>query len=152
MLFSAGSRSQNIKVWDVRAGAAVYELGTGNTIVHALSWDAKRNALYATTECDYLDRLGYTHGYRPAHIPGWAKYEPEETKLTSGSPVDDDDYDSEEDEDYGDGRHNWPDMAPHDEMFFGYAYDAGDHSLRKCCIVLGWSYPLLTARSEVRVH
>ncbi|KAI0719179.1 hypothetical protein C8T65DRAFT_637110 [Cerioporus squamosus] len=133
VLFSTGSRSQNIKVWDVRAGAAVYELGTGNTIVHAFSWDAKRNALWATTECDYLDRLGYTHGYRPARIPGWAKYEPEETKPTSRPAVDDDDdYDSEEDEDYGDGRHNWPDMAPHDEMFFGYAYDAGDHSLRKC--------------------
>ena len=38
-----------MKAWDIRARAAVYELATGNNAVRALSWDAKRSALYATS-------------------------------------------------------------------------------------------------------
>ncbi|KAI9061143.1 hypothetical protein FKP32DRAFT_985257 [Trametes sanguinea] len=122
-VFTGSIRHQNIKLWDLRARSAVYELATGNTAVTALAWDAKRTTLYAATECDYMDRLGYTHGYRPAHIPGWAKQDPVDEMDTEGA-----DGDEEDDDDY-DGEHCWPENAPHDERYFGYAYDAGEHLL-----------------------
>ena len=71
-----------------------------------------------------MDRLGHTHGYRPARIPGWARLDPEEDMETG---EDDEEYDDEDD----DHEHCWPDDAYHGEMFFGYAYDAGDHRLRE---------------------
>ncbi|KAI0351720.1 hypothetical protein OH77DRAFT_1429291 [Trametes cingulata] len=122
-VFTGSDRYQAVKTWDVRARSLVYELGTGNTSVRALSWDAQHTTLYATTECDYMDRLGYTHGYRAAHIPGWAKKVPEEEPERT----EEDEYD--EDEDDWDGEHCWPERAPHEERYFGYAYDAGEHVL-----------------------
>lgn len=78
-----------------------------------------------------MDRLGYYHGYRRARIPRWAQRVPEE--VDPGMDVDDEDeeYDSEDD----DNEENWPERAYHDESFFGYAYDAGDHVLRECFLV-----------------
>ena len=40
----------------------------------------------------------------------------------------DDEYDSMDDDD---GVHNWPDRAYHNETFFGYVYEAGEHVLRE---------------------
>ncbi|KAI0366137.1 hypothetical protein BV20DRAFT_1038513 [Pilatotrama ljubarskyi] len=122
-VFTGSDRYQCVKTWDVRARSLVYELGTGNTSVRALSWDTQHTTLYATTEGDYMDRLGYTHGYRPAHIPGWAKKVPEEEP----EKTDEDEYDDYEDD--WDGEHCWPERAPHEERYFGYAYDPGEHVL-----------------------
>ncbi|KAL1940225.1 hypothetical protein VTO73DRAFT_9177 [Trametes versicolor] len=132
-VFTGGGRSQSIKTWDIRARALVYELSTGNTAVHTLTWDERRTTLYAGTECDYMDRLGRTYDYRGAHIPRWAERRPgERMAQTAAYPgyVEDetdengDAYDSAED---SDGIHCWPKRAAHDEKAFGYAYDAGDH-------------------------
>ena len=111
----------------------MYELGTGNNRVCALNWDAKRSALYATTECDSMDRMGYTHDYKPARIPRWAQLHPEDGggEGQDDGDVDmegeDDDDDEEYDEDEDD--RNWPSKACHNESFFGYAYGAGEHVL-----------------------
>ncbi|KAI0040948.1 hypothetical protein FA95DRAFT_792933 [Auriscalpium vulgare] len=63
-----GTGSQQVKVWDVRARAPLYELSTGNNVVNALAWDRKRQTLYAATDCPWMDRIGYHHGYRPARF------------------------------------------------------------------------------------
>ncbi|KAI1797004.1 hypothetical protein LXA43DRAFT_1079300 [Ganoderma leucocontextum] len=135
-LFTGGDRSQSVRCWDIRARAVVYELGTGNNRVSAFNWDAKRSALYATTECDYMDRNGYTHDYRHARIPRWAQLYPEDVAgpgsndgdvdMEDEDGYDDDEYDSMDDDD---DEHNWPKDAYHNESFFGYAYDAGEHVL-----------------------
>ncbi|KAI0719173.1 hypothetical protein C8T65DRAFT_803280 [Cerioporus squamosus] len=125
VVFTGGERSQSIKTWDIRARAMVYELATGNNAVRALSWDAKRNALYAATECDYMDRNGYHHGYRRARIPKWARLYPEEAGEDDDEDMDDEEYDSDDD----DSEENWPENAYHSEDSFGYAYDAGEHTL-----------------------
>ncbi|PIL35384.1 hypothetical protein GSI_02110 [Ganoderma sinense ZZ0214-1] len=134
-LFTGSDRSQSVRCWDVRARAVVYELGTGNNRVCALNWDAKRSALYATTECDYMDRNGYTHDYRHARIPRWARLDPEDRADDRDADMEDEDdeYDQDDDEydslDDDDDEHNWPKSAYHNESFFGYAYDAGEHVL-----------------------
>ncbi|KAI0635599.1 hypothetical protein C8Q77DRAFT_1155387 [Trametes polyzona] len=126
-VFTGGDRSECVKMWDVRARALVYELATGNTAVRALAWDARRTTLYAATECEYIDRLGYTHGYRSAHIPRWGQLDPP-AGQEGAEGGDEDDYDSDEDDNGGDER-CWPERAAHEERFFGYAYDAGEHTL-----------------------
>ncbi|TBU44306.1 hypothetical protein BD309DRAFT_1080140 [Dichomitus squalens] len=137
-LFTGGDKSQSVRCWDIRAQAVVYELSTGNNSVCTLSWDAKRDVLYATTECDYMDRLGSTHGYRHARIPRWAQLcpedherendglEEEDVDMQDDEEYDGDEYDSMEDDD---DENNWPKDAYHNETFFGYAYDAGEHVL-----------------------
>lgn len=137
-VFTGGYRSQSIKTWDLRARALVYELATGNTAVHTLTWDDRRAALYAGTECDYRDRLGRTYDYRGAHIPRWAERSPEERRAQAEA----DGYDSAEE---SDGEHCWPKRAPHDEKAFGYAYDAGDHVFRECLIYV---FDILDATAE----
>lgn len=99
-------------MWDVRARAAVCEFATGNNAVQSLAWDSKRNCLYAATECNYMDRHGYRHGYRRAKIP------------RGGNDDDDDDDDFEE--------RCWPSEAWHGEDYYEYAYDAGEHTLCEC--------------------
>ena len=48
----------------------MHDLRTGNNMVCALNWYAKQSALYATRECNSMDRMGYTHDlYKPARIP-----------------------------------------------------------------------------------
>ena len=69
VIFTGGThKTQSIKVWDPRAKKLVYELATGNNAVHSLAWDAPRATLYAVTECDAMDRMGYRHDYRQARI------------------------------------------------------------------------------------
>ncbi|KAL1940229.1 hypothetical protein VTO73DRAFT_9181 [Trametes versicolor] len=136
-VFTGGHRRHNIKTWDIRARALVYELSTGNNAVHTLTWDDHRAMLYAGTECFNMDRHGNTHGYRAAHIPRWAQLRPEERigrdededrngDGHKGMGEDDDDYDSAEETD---DEHCWPKEALHNEKTFGYAYDAGEHVL-----------------------
>ncbi|KAK1221371.1 hypothetical protein PQX77_015822 [Marasmius sp. AFHP31] len=68
-VFTGGTRSEVIRLWDVRARRLVYELSTGNTSVQGLGWDSQRNTLYASTKCSYLGRMGDHYGYRIAKPP-----------------------------------------------------------------------------------
>ncbi|OJT15006.1 hypothetical protein TRAPUB_8449 [Trametes pubescens] len=132
-VFTGGGQSQSVKMWDIRAHALVYELATGNTAVHTLTWDDRRSTLYAGTECEYMDYRGNTYGYRGAHLPRWARDPPEPEHMPpeegdEDDEMDDDDYDSAEE---SDDEHFWPKKAAHNEKAFGYAYDAGEHVFRK---------------------
>ncbi|KAJ1302210.1 hypothetical protein OPQ81_001034 [Rhizoctonia solani] len=109
-VFSGTGKHEQIKVWDIRARTPVYELATGNNAVKSLAWDSKRNCLYAATECTYMDRLGYHHGYRPGNIP--KQSDESEQQLHN--------------EDY---ERCWPIGAWHAEDYFGYTFDAGDHRI-----------------------
>lgn len=114
-LFTAGSASEQIKLWDIRAKRVVYELATGNNTVKGMAWDAQHTTLYAVTNCPYIDRMGRHHGYRKAKVP--------EREREEG--------DEEDDDDGGYGR-NWPTRAYHAEGYFGYSFDAGDHRVCEC--------------------
>lgn len=94
-------------MWDVRARTPVYELATGNNQVNSLAWDSDRNCLYAATECWYQDRYGYHHDYRIS-------------KRWQTEYLDKDDRESDI---------AWPKQAWHDEYYFGYAFDAGEHRI-----------------------
>jgi hypothetical protein len=118
-----------------------YELSTGNNSVENLAWDPTRNALYATTECKYIDRMGNHHGYRKAKVRKVPKSKSkpkgeeddeivvEEEGADNGEWVDEDeDEDGDGDEDdQDDGENNWPERAYHSEDYFGYMFDAADH-------------------------
>jgi hypothetical protein len=119
-VFTGAEARQQIKVWDIRAREAVYELSTGNNSVVDMAWDAAHNSLYAVTECTYMDRMGYTHDYRRAKVRKQKNPEGEGTEGDDGEDDDDDD-DYEE--------RCWPKRAHHGEDYFGYLFDAGDHSL-----------------------
>ncbi|KZT73079.1 hypothetical protein DAEQUDRAFT_762436 [Daedalea quercina L-15889] len=131
-LFTAGMRSEQIKMWDIRAKATVYELSTGNNAVATMAWDSKRSVLYAATECEYMDRMGYHHDYRAARIPKWADgkqgYKAEERPDEDDDDEDMDDNEEEEEEEDEFGR-CWPEKAHRGESHFGYAFDVGDHRI-----------------------
>ncbi|KZT73090.1 hypothetical protein DAEQUDRAFT_762447 [Daedalea quercina L-15889] len=120
-LFSAGMNTEQIKMWDIRAKETVYELATGNNAVASMAWDPKRSALYAATECEYMDRLGFNHDYRRARIPRWA----DEFARDSEEDEDASEYYEDEDEE----ERCWPQRAHHGEDYFGYAFDAGEHRI-----------------------
>ncbi|KAI0649478.1 hypothetical protein C8Q79DRAFT_999240 [Trametes meyenii] len=122
-LFTAGFRSHSVKLWDLRAGACVYELSTGNNVVVRMVWDAPRNILYAATKNEYLDAQGRHVDYRRADIPRWAAREGQvndESRSTRWCDRDDE---------WDANQLSWPNRAFHEEDFFGYAYDAGGHAL-----------------------
>lgn len=123
-IFTASSRTESIKVWDIRAKAALYELATGNNSVSCMAWDSTNNSLHAATECEYVDRLGYHHDYRPAKIPRARNDEPDDERI-------DNDEDQEESDGYEseDEQIAWPKNAFHGESYFGYAFDAGEHRI-----------------------
>jgi hypothetical protein len=104
-LFTGANKQEEIRVWDLRARSVVYELATGNNSATSLAWDSERNALYAATECFYFDRMGNDHGYRKA-------------RIENPTPYDD--------------QKHWPKEAYHDESYFGYTFDAGDHTICEC--------------------
>lgn len=110
-LFTGSDAKEQIKVWDIRARATVYELATGNNAVQALAWDSKRSTLYAATQCMYWDR-GTPRGYKRVKIPQWARLDPEGK---------------------GESSVHWPMRAHHGEKDFGYAFDAGKHGVSKSC-------------------
>ncbi|KEP47055.1 WD40 domain protein [Rhizoctonia solani 123E] len=116
IVFTGTHKGEQIKVWDVRARACVYELSTGNNAVQSLSWDAPNNCLYAATECEYMDRLGYNYDYRYAKIP------------KNQNPGGNEDMEEDEDEDV-DYERCWPKKAWHKEDYFGYLFDAGEHCI-----------------------
>lgn len=97
-------------MWDIRARQVVYELSSGNNAVVGMAWDAVHNSLYAVTECHYMDRLGRNVDYRRAKIPQ------------------DQEHELEDDDDGYEGR-CWPKRAHHGEGYFGYLFDAGDHTI-----------------------
>ncbi|PIL35408.1 hypothetical protein GSI_02134 [Ganoderma sinense ZZ0214-1] len=66
-LFTGGERTQQIKMWDIRARACVYELSTGNNGVTSMLWDDKHTTLLAASERGYPK-------YRKARIPRWATW------------------------------------------------------------------------------
>ncbi|CAE6519833.1 unnamed protein product [Rhizoctonia solani] len=121
IMFTGTGRGEQIKVWDVRARACVYELATGNNAVQSVAWDGQNNCLYAATECRYMDRLGYHHDYRYAKIPNNQRFDDEdEDYCVIGRDAKD--Y-------YKDGERCWPKSAWHKEDYFGYLYDAGGHQI-----------------------
>jgi hypothetical protein len=128
-IFTGQEESEQIKMWDIRARTAVYELATGNNAVVALAWDNTHHSLYAATECHYVDRMGGHHGYRKAEIP-----KPRTENLASGEAYDEESGDNTEadgddgDEDASFGN-KWPRKAMHSEDYFGYPFDAAGHRL-----------------------
>lgn len=132
VIFTGGNRSESIKAWDPRASSrsCIYELSTGNNIVTSLAWDAPRSTLYAATECSYMDRLGYHHDYRAVRRPRSPK-EPKQGNHMDVDDEDEDEYDDEDEyeEDYDPEDQYWPKNAFHDEKYFGYLLDSGDHRL-----------------------
>jgi hypothetical protein len=123
-IFTGAEKRESIKLWDVRARSAVYELATGNNAVVGMVWDSTRSALYAATECNYMDRLGRHHDYRRAKILTATKLG-EMTRSSTQEDGDDDDYDTDDDDD----DRAWPMKAFHAENYFGYTFDAGDHGI-----------------------
>ncbi|CCL98790.1 uncharacterized protein FIBRA_00795 [Fibroporia radiculosa] len=135
-VFTGGHKIQQIRMWDIRAGAIVYELATGNNEVTSLAWDPKHASLYASMECPGIDRIGYHHDCRVARVPKWGVLHPQPESPTSNNPTrnkNDDDSDSEQDEDEDEDEDElgrcWPDRSYHDENYFRYCFDAGDHRL-----------------------
>ncbi|KAI8980059.1 quinon protein alcohol dehydrogenase-like superfamily [Trametes punicea] len=153
-LFTAGDRTQQVKMWDIREQECVYELSTGNNAVSAMAWDEVHSSLYVATECPYVNQLGERAGYRRARVPTWATWASVEkdykaykaavsdpnTEETRGSRMQPEaharGYDDNEDEDDDDvdeideaysADMRWPEKCFHKENYFGYAYDAGEH-------------------------
>jgi hypothetical protein len=123
-VFTGTTKSERIKVWDVRARTPVYELCTGNNQVSSLAWDPKRNCLYAATQCSHVDRNGYHHGYRRAKFPKRSsRFGPNEAVGKEATDEEMDGWDSDDDE------RRWPTGAWHGEDAFGYTFDAGEHRI-----------------------
>ncbi|PPR00902.1 hypothetical protein CVT24_000387 [Panaeolus cyanescens] len=125
-VFTGSQRGEVVKLWDIRARALIYELGTGNNAVTALNWDASRNALYATTTSEHSSGRGK---YRQATIPRSSQQGSTSASAQTGNVVD---YPPEDEEDANlDQYKRWPMNAYNDEGYFGYAWDAGSHRLYK---------------------
>ncbi|THH34104.1 hypothetical protein EUX98_g17 [Antrodiella citrinella] len=134
LVITGGMKSECITVWEPRMKTALYTLATGNNSVSSLAWDAPRSTLFAATECEYMDRLGYHHDYRPAKIPrspynktAFGEWYGEKEHSDDDENMEDEDDADDEDED--DDEHFWPERAYHDEDAFGYTFDSGDHRL-----------------------
>ncbi|KZV88372.1 hypothetical protein EXIGLDRAFT_839247 [Exidia glandulosa HHB12029] len=134
---SAGAGTQSIRMWDVQGQKCLYELATGNNEVSAMAWDASNQTLFAATECQSLDRIGYHHNYRRYKPTPWEKQEQAATRRASGDmSVDEEDEEEEEYEDVDDDDDDddyeercWPKSAFRSEDYWGYSFDAGDHRL-----------------------
>ena len=90
VIFTGGQKTESVKLWDPRNKRVMYELATGNNSVTSIAWNARDTTLYAATECDYLDRLGSYHGYRPAKPLNHDKKDdekPKEEKKAAKRPV-----------------------------------------------------------------
>ncbi|EMD33906.1 hypothetical protein CERSUDRAFT_56003, partial [Gelatoporia subvermispora B] len=131
-LFTGGSKTERIQMWDIRARRTVYELATGNNAVASMAWDKHRSTLWAATECEYMDRNGTRHEYRKARIrrDGTENLNNADAEGFSDGGSDEDS--DEEEEGYLDeDEHDccWPNHAYHGEDYFGYTFDAGDHRI-----------------------
>jgi hypothetical protein len=123
VVFTSAQEEEVIRLWDVRAGAAkfLYELSTGNNQVTGMEWDGERSVLYASTDCDYVDRMGNWTGYRRAKIP--------RAERQSAGEEAKDEQEDEEDGDDDDYARCWPRKAAHAEEYFGHLFDAGEHRI-----------------------
>lgn len=90
-----------------------------------------------------MDRNGYHHDYRRAKISKRQRATQDSSGGSSLEPeiVDDDgdedyesDEDDEEDEEDDDVDECWPEKAMHLEDYYEYPFDAGEHTLCKCCL------------------
>ncbi|KAG8682205.1 hypothetical protein FRC08_015126 [Ceratobasidium sp. 394] len=127
-VFTGTSQAEQIKMWDVRARAPVYELATGNNQVKSLAWDSARNCLYAATKCGYRKGASYRRNYHPS------KRRRIDDSGDEDGDEDDDGKDGDQGEDeeehaFGDDAPAWPKNAYHLEEYFGYAFDAGNHRI-----------------------
>ena len=121
VVFASNSKTEDIKLWDMRARSLVYELATGNNTVDAMAWDDASNTLYAASSCHYIDRNGrHMDYYRMAKIPVQAE-DPNTAQIGE-----DEERFEEESEDIC-----WPKDAYYAEDYFGHAFDAGDHRICK---------------------
>ncbi|KAI0058829.1 hypothetical protein BV25DRAFT_1918939 [Artomyces pyxidatus] len=128
-LIIGGSNTQQVKVWDVRAKAALYELSTGNNDVDVLAWDARRQTLYAATQCQYVDSNGSV-GYRRGKFPNTGRpWSEQDGGEDLGDDEDDEDWEDEEENASGYRACNWPDRAFHLEESFGHPLDSATHRL-----------------------
>ncbi|CUA74738.1 DENN domain and WD repeat-containing protein SCD1 [Rhizoctonia solani] len=122
IVFTGTHRGEQIKMWDVRARACVYELSTGNNAVQSLAWDDRSNCLYAATEWEHMDN----YGYRYAKIPKWQNIRP------YGEAMEEEEEEEEEEEgeeEEGDWDLCWPIKAWHKEDYFGRLFDAAEHRI-----------------------
>lgn len=87
MVCFAGGTGQGIWAWDLRAGQArvLYELSTGNMVVHGLAWHEGSSSLIASCECMTENRLGesykedfYRIDNQGRRMPGPGDYEDED--------------------------------------------------------------------------
>ncbi|KAJ7156535.1 hypothetical protein C8R43DRAFT_1234769 [Mycena crocata] len=148
-VFTGTDQDEVLRLWDVRGAKLVYELSTGNNEVVGLAWDGARNVLYASTNCNYMDRNGDNHGYRKATIPKTRARRTAQSAARSdmdvgdgavrmvgpdeyqGPDVDVDEEDDDDDDDYDDYPRCWPKDANHAEDYFGHIFDAGDYRIRE---------------------
>ena len=130
VVFTATNQTQDIKLWDIRSRALVYDLATGNNTVEAMIWDHASNVLYAASDCPNVDRNGYHMNYRYAKIPRTEVGKNEQNLAPEANMDEDEDAweDIEEDDDY-DEEVCWPRKAYHSENYFGHVFDAGNHRL-----------------------
>ncbi|KAJ7479389.1 hypothetical protein B0H11DRAFT_2423573 [Mycena galericulata] len=142
-IFTAASRDEVIRFWDVRGKRMVYELSTGNTQVTGMAWHEAHCALYVSTTCEYMDQYGRSRGYRHAKVPRTAR------TLDLEGEDSDEDYDSDDDDDDGPC---WPKNAAHAEDYFGHLFDAGDHRIFRYAFKEGPDISVLPAYGEATVY
>lgn len=71
-LFTGTERSQQVKLWDIRSRACVYELSTGNNGVKSMVWHDRLSQLIVATERGTGYGAGAPNSFRAAKIPPWA--------------------------------------------------------------------------------
>ncbi|QRV83106.1 ribosomal L44 domain protein [Ceratobasidium sp. AG-Ba] len=109
--FTGAKKSEQIKLWDLRARTIVYELATGNNQVESLVWSSYGSCLYAATSCQYDER--------------WEYHSIDRQGKRKRSNEDENEY-SEDPLNY---TFVWPKEAYHHENYFGYAFHAGEHQM-----------------------
>ncbi|GJE96273.1 WD40 repeat domain-containing protein [Phanerochaete sordida] len=131
-IFTGGTSSQSVRLWDPRAKKLVYELSTGNNEVTSLAWHAQSTTLYALTV------HGDSGGYRRARIPkrklqpkAQPEAEAEDVEMGNAEDwqdADDDDDDEEDTVQYYDSV-RWPKKAYHQDDYFGEVFDCRSDAL-----------------------
>lgn len=136
VLFTGGVRTENIRLWDIRARNPVYALSTGNNEVGGLQWVEDSQTLLASTRSSRMDRNGSTFEYRGARIrthvpknpgdpwPALPQVYPEDEDSLHPEPTDQPPHGGSWDE-----QSAWPEKSHYNEFAFGAAFDAGEHRL-----------------------
>ncbi|KAF9524850.1 hypothetical protein CPB83DRAFT_838602 [Crepidotus variabilis] len=88
-IFTSTATSEDIKLWDIRSRALVYELATSNNTVNGLAWEQFANSLYAATSFLHSNvDNDYFLNHRPAKFP--------KQRSESNGATEDDSEDEEE--------------------------------------------------------